>query len=404
MGPRTDTLQRVTRIAIFSVSAGAGHVRAAAALEAAARAWFPDVQATHVDLMSIVSPVFRSIYADGYLKVVRHAPALWKQMYAVSDATADESVFTRVREAVERANVPRFDAVLRDLAPDHVISTHFLPPQLVGRVAARGETSASNWVAVTDFDVHASWIQPAATGYLVADAWTAARAAERGINPALVTPTGIPISPVFAERWDRRACAEGFGLDPERPTVALMAGNAGVTPIDELASAVLALDPRLQVIAIAGRNPGLRARLDAVAAEPANRGRLHAMGHTTTIELVMAASDLAVTKPGGLTVSECLAMGLPMVIVSPIPGQEERNAAFVTSRGAAVQARTGSDVVAEVRRLLLDAAAGTGTGTGAGTEAGSGLESMRAAARILGKPFSARTALERVLGRAASAD
>jgi processive 1,2-diacylglycerol beta-glucosyltransferase len=380
----------VTRIAIFSVSAGAGHVRAAQALEAAASA-MPGVETTHVDLLSLANAPFRRVYADGYLQVVRRSPAAWRRMYAMSDRPASRSRANRVREAIERANLRRFQGLVKDLAPDAVVCTHFLPAALLSRMRALGQTTVPTWVAVTDFDFHASWIHDGMAGYLAADEAIVRRMVERGVDPSRAIATGIPVAPVFGERHDRAACAAELGLDPTRPTVALMAGNSGITPVDEIAGDVLRLDGAVQVIAIAGRNTRLLGHLRAVAAAPGNRGRMAAIGYTTTIERVMAASDLAVAKPGGLTVSECLAMALPLVVVSPIPGQEERNATFLLERGAAMSAADGPEVVRHVRRLLLEDAGAPGVT----------LAAMRSAARSLGRPDAARRVLEVVLGHGA---
>jgi processive 1,2-diacylglycerol beta-glucosyltransferase len=373
---------RRTRIAIFSVSAGAGHVRAAQAIEAAAHDMFPDVEATHVDVMSLVSRAFRKTYADGYLQVVGRGPALWGYLYTMTDRAATESRLNRVRQAIERLSTRRFAARLRELDPDVVICTHFLPAQLLSRMLRKGTFDRPVWVQVTDFDFHASWIHERMTGYLAADEGIARRMAERGIPPDAIRVTGIPVMPAFGKARARETSAAELGLDPARPTVLLMAGSAGVTAISSLVDRMLALDGSLQVIALAGRRAPLLddLRRRAVGAG----GRLVPIGFTTTIERVMAAADIAVTKPGGLTTSECLAMGLPMIVVSPIRGQEERNAAFLLANGAALRADSAEDLAAHVTRLLADPAK---------------LAELAANARRLGRPDAARCVLEAVLGR-----
>jgi processive 1,2-diacylglycerol beta-glucosyltransferase len=373
---------RRTRIAIFSVSAGAGHVRAAQAIEAAAHDMFPDVEATHVDVMSLVSRAFRKTYADGYLQVVGRGPALWGYLYTMTDRAATESRLNRVRQAIERLSTRRFAARLRELDPDVVICTHFLPAQLLSRMLRKGTFDRPVWVQVTDFDFHASWIHERMTGYLAADGGIARRMAERGIPPDAIRVTGIPVMPAFGKARARETSAAELGLDPARPTVLLMAGSAGVTAISSLVDRMLALDGSLQVIALAGRRAPLLddLRRRAVGAG----GRLVPIGFTTTIERVMAAADIAVTKPGGLTTSECLAMGLPMIVVSPIRGQEERNAAFLLANGAALRADSAEDLAAHVTRLLADPAK---------------LAELAANARRLGRPDAARCVLEAVLDR-----
>jgi len=373
---------RRTRIAIFSVSAGAGHVRAAEAIEAAAAAWFPDVEATHVDVMSLVSRAFRKTYADGYLQVVARGPAVWGYLYTKTDRAAAESRLNRVREAIERLSTRRFEARLRELDPDIVICTHFLPAQLLSRMLRRGTFDRPVWVQVTDFDFHASWIHERMTGYLAADDGIARRMTERGIPPDAIRVTGIPVMPVFGEALAREACAAELGLLHARPTVLLLAGSAGVTAISTLVDRLLALDAALQVIAVAGRREALLDDLRRRAA--AADGRLVAVGFTTTIERVMAAADIAVTKPGGLTTSECLATGLPMIVVSPIPGQEERNAEFLLANGAALRADSADALAAHIAALLAEPER---------------LASLAANARRLGRPDAARRVLEAVLGR-----
>jgi processive 1,2-diacylglycerol beta-glucosyltransferase len=220
------------------------------------------------------------------------------------------------------------------------------------------------------------------TGYLAADGGIARRMAERGIPPDAIRVTGIPVMPAFGKARARETSAAELGLDPARPTVLLMAGSAGVTAISSLVDRILALDGTLQVIALAGRRAPLLddLRRRAVGAG----GRLVPIGFTTTIERVMAAADIAVTKPGGLTTSECLAMGLPMIVVSPIPGQEERNAAFLLANGAALRADSAEDLAAHVARLLADPAK---------------LAELAANARRLGRPDAAQCVLEAVLDR-----
>ncbi|HYO44547.1 MAG TPA: glycosyltransferase [Candidatus Limnocylindrales bacterium] len=374
--------ERRTRIAIFSVSAGAGHVRAAQAIEAAAGAWFPEVEATHVDVLTLVSRAFRKTYADGYLQVVARGPAVWGYLYTRTDRAATESRLNRVRQAIERLSTRRFEARLRELDPDIVICTHFLPAQLLSRMLRKGTFDRPVWVQVTDFDFHASWIHERMTGYLAADEGIGRRMVERGIPPEAIRVTGIPVMPVFGSAPRREACAAELGLDPSRPTVLLLAGSAGVTSIGALVDRLLPLDERLQIIALAGRSESMLADLRRRAA--AAPGRLVPLGFTSTIERVMACADVAVTKPGGLTTSECLALGLPMIVVSPIPGQEERNAAFLLANGAGLQADSAEELAGHVSGLLAEPAR---------------LASLAANARRLGRPDAGRRVVEAVLGR-----
>jgi processive 1,2-diacylglycerol beta-glucosyltransferase len=369
----------MSKIAILSVSAGAGHTRAAEALRLAAAA--RGHEAVHLDVMTLVPRLFRKLYADTYLAIVERHPAFWGYLYHASDRAAPDSRTTRMRQAIEGLNTRAFRKTITELAPDYVICTHFLPAQILSRMTARGTFDRPVWVSVTDFDVHQLWTHPHLTGYCVAAEEIAWRIRERAIGEAQVAVTGIPIMSAFAKRLDRTTCARELGLDSTRTTLLLMSGGFGVGAIDLLAARILAVPGNHQLIALAGKNQELLARLTTLAAK--HPGRLLPLGFTTTIERVMACADLAITKPGGLTTSECLAVGLPLVVVSPIPGQEERNADYLLERGAALKAHDVAGLEYRIRRILDEPEL---------------LRRMQAAIAPLGKADAADRILDRVLG------
>jgi processive 1,2-diacylglycerol beta-glucosyltransferase len=377
----TIVRDRPKKIAILSVSAGAGHVRAAQALQAAAEKWYPGLETVHIDLMELVPKLFKTIYADTYIKVVERHPAFWGYLYNKSDHEKVDSALSRLRIAIERLNTGKLKKVLADINPDHVICTHFLPAQLLSRKVGKGTFDKPVWVQVTDFDVHALWIQPHISGYFVASEEVAWRMVERGIPADHIRVSGIPIMPVFGEQYDRATCAAEFGLDPSKSTLLMMSGGAGVGSIGELAERLLRLEGDFQLVALAGKNEGLLLVLKALATR--YPGRLFPMGFTRVIERIMAVSDLAITKPGGLTTSECLAVGLPMIVVSPIPGQEERNADFLLENGAALKACDAGALAWRVDRLLREPER---------------MAVMHSRALGLGRPDAAREVLAIVLG------
>lgn len=375
-------------LVILSVSAGAGHVRAAEALRARAAEAYPGVQATHIDLMEWVPSVFRKVYADSFLYVVEKYPEIWGYLYGRTDQPPREYSKTEtLRKALERLNTVRFMKLLKDLDPDRVICTHFLPAQLLSRKIRKGAFKLPVWVTVTDFDVHRLWIHERMAGYFSASDEVAYRMASKGLDPGSIHVTGIPIMPAFSAPLDKAECARSLGLDPARPVLALMAGGAGVGAgtggggLEATAARLLAMPGDFQLVALAGRNEKLLSDLKSLAG--AHPGRFFPMGFTRTIERLMRAADLAITKPGGLTSSECLAMGLPMILVNPIPGQEERNADYLLENGAALKAYDGPGLEFRVRALLADPAR---------------LAAMRSRALALGKPHAAAAILERVLG------
>jgi processive 1,2-diacylglycerol beta-glucosyltransferase len=375
-----EQARKKQKILVLSVSAGAGHVRAAEALKASALKWFNDVEVIHVDVMELVSKLFRKIYAESYISIVESHPALWGYMYDKTDQEKADSVMSKIRIAIERLNTHKLRELLHDVNPDHVICTHFLPAQLLSRKKRKGVFTKPVWVVVTDFDVHGLWIHDHVDGYFAANEEVAWRMAARGIPQNIIHVTGIPIMPVFSEPRERGVCAAEFGLDPLKKTFLMMSGGAGVGGIETLAEELLKLPYDFQLIGLAGRNELLLKRLQETGMQ--HPGRLFPVPFTKVIERLMTASDVAITKPGGLTTSECLAMGLPMIVVSPIPGQEERNADFLLENGAGLKACDGGALTYRASLLLQEP---------------DRIERLRENARRLGKPEAGRAVLETVL-------
>lgn len=347
------TNKRKRRLLVLSVSAGAGHVRAAQALVATAAA-SGQYEAEHLDVMELVPTAFRKAYAESYIRLIERAPLLWAHLYARTDQRRADSKLDSVRRGIERLNTRKVIAEIERRRPDAIVCTHFLPAELLSRRIRKGRATPPVWVQVTDFDVHGLWIHEHMAGYCVANAEVAARISARGVPPSHVHVTGIPISPAFRGAPSRVEARKELGLAADRPVAIMMSGGAGLGDIASLVEKILASDCDCQLIALAGKNAELLAELQAIAAR--HPGKVFPTGFTTTIERLMAAADVAITKPGGLTSSECLALGLPMIVVSPIPGQEERNADYLLEAGAAVKAVDAGALVYKLQTLLADPA------------------------------------------------
>jgi len=372
-------MNRKPRLLLLSVSAGAGHVRAAEALRVTAMQSF-DAEALHLDVMDYVSGAFRALYTDFYIKLVEHHPTMWATLYRIMDRTPPSAPLARVRRAIERLNTLKLREAIAKFRPDAVICTHFLPADLLMRERTRGRVTSPVFVQITDFDLHGMWIVPDMAGYFAASEEVAFRARARGIAPARVHVTGIPIMPAFALPPSRAETEADLGLDAKRTTILLMGGGAGLGGLDDVAGRLLALDADFQLIALAGRNKEMLARLEAMSRQ--HPRRLFAQGFTDRVERVMAASDLVITKPGGLTTSECLALGLPMIVHAPIPGQEERNCDYLLEQGAALKAIDATALEYRLRELIAHPER---------------IAAMSARSRALGHPAAARDVLRVVI-------
>jgi processive 1,2-diacylglycerol beta-glucosyltransferase len=369
-----------TTLLLLSVSAGAGHTRAAEALRRCARATDPALHAIHLDVMQFVTPSLRRLYTDFYLFLVQRAPSLWRGVYHLTNDARPDSRTHRLRRWAERRGSAALLRKITECAPDLIICTHFLPAELLSQLRASGAVRCPVWVQITDFDVHQMWVHEHMAGYFVPNDEVAFRLRARGIAPDAIHVTGIPIMAGFSRPPERAVCARALGIDPAQTTLLLMGGGAGLGALDAVAAHLLAAQDRFQLLVLAGRNEAMLAALQALAAR--YPGRLVAHGHTDQVEQLMACADLVITKPGGLTCSECLAMGLPMILNAPIPGQEEQNANYLLEQGVALKAFDLVTLEYRVRHLLAHP---------------DELEAMRRKAKALGRPQAARQVLDTVL-------
>jgi processive 1,2-diacylglycerol beta-glucosyltransferase len=371
------------KILLLSVSAGAGHVRAAEALRAYAQD-NEDIDALHLDVMNYVPTNFRKLYADFYIRLITRHPRLWGMLYQISGDARPDALVQKLRRAMERLNTRALRKAIEDFGPDAIVCTHFLPAEMLMHEINHDRFHIPVWVQVTDFDLHRMWVIPRMTGYFAANEEIAFRMQACGIAPDAVHTTGIPIMPAFATPPDRATCCAELGIDTGRPVFMLMGGGAGVGKLDQVARNLLALDGDFQLLVLAGKNVQALATLTTLAAD--YPGRLFPHGFTDKVERLMACADLVITKPGGLTTSECLAMGLPMIVNAPIPGQEEHNADFLLEQGAALKAIDEVALNWRVQHLIAQPQT---------------LASMATRAAALGRPHAARQVLDIVLAQLA---
>lgn len=370
------------RILILSASVGSGHVRAAQAVQLALEQMCPDAVIANIDVLDFANTAFRRIYGRSYFDLVSAAPHLVGYLYDRLDrplATTGRQ-FDRVRLGLQRLNLRRLADLLVSGRWDLAINTHFLPAEIVATLRLMGRIEFPQVTVTTDFDTHRLWVNQPCEHYFTATEEGRLNLAMAGVPDGDITATGIPIHPAFARNPDRSECRLRHGLSADGPVVLQLAGGGGFGPVEEIHRRLLDTATPLELVTIAGRNMALRERLEAIRCPRQHRRRV--LGFTTDIDQFMAAADVIVTKPGGLTSSEALARGLPMLIVDPIPGQESRNSDCLLENGAALKANNLASLAHKLDSLLLDSAR---------------LERMRSAARRLARPRAAFEVGERAL-------
>jgi processive 1,2-diacylglycerol beta-glucosyltransferase len=373
------------RVLITTVTAGGGHLAAAAALEEAWRCLRPDDVVEKIDVLQFCSSLERNVHAKGYVKIVEHVPELWGMLFKKTDDPKLARRLSRLKRALPSVSRSRFKRFLKEFKPDIVLCTHYLPLETLGKTRLRQKESESRddskggcagphgpliVTIVTDFEAHALWMDGCVDLYCVAADETKARLVARGATAESIVATGIPISGKFSAAIEPKMVRKHMGLRDDLPIILVLSGGFGMGPVAEILRELDKVTLPFQALGVTGKNEELRRELSA-------QDRKHptqVLGFSRNMHELMAIADLIISKPGGLTTSEALALGKPLLILNPIPGQEVANSDFLLQNGAAAKVNREEDLPFRIGQLL-------------GSKK---LADLARAARKLGRPDAAR--------------
>jgi processive 1,2-diacylglycerol beta-glucosyltransferase len=327
----------VKKLLILSASVGGGHDSVARALHECCSDRFGDrLSSVWFDSLS-TNRLARAYYVESYRFLTDRAPRLLATLYARTYDDAD-GIGRRANDRLARVLLGGVRSLIDALRPDLIVCTHFPPVSAV-------PPPTPTYVVIPDHDCHAMWLDPSVRGYFVADERVRDVLVHRGVRPDAVVVTGIPIKASFSRRYERRQVRAGLALD-DRPVVLLMGSAFGAPALQEAFERLRQLTD-VQVVVVCGANERVRRALEPLADD-----RIRVLGLRDDVSALMDGADVLVSKAGGVTVSEALAKGLPMVLFRPIPGQEERNAAYAVDAGGAIRAETGAELTHAVESIL----------------------------------------------------
>jgi len=341
------------RVLVLSASVGAGHLRAAQAVEFALRQLDPDAAVKNIDVLEFTNAAFRRVYAKAYLDLVNLAPHVLGYFYDLLDKPASpRRTSDRLKLMVEKLNLGKFLKFLTAEPWDVIVNTHFLPAEIIASLRQKGTLTTPQLTVTTDFETHRLWVNQPCELYFTATEEGALYLQEWGVPAKDTRVTGIPVHPAFSIEKSRAECLEKQKLRGDRPIVLQLAGGFGVGPIEQLYRALLGIEVPLEIVVVSGRNEQLKQTLEKITVPDRHLG--HVLGFTTEIDELMAVADLVVSKPGGLTTSELFSRGAAFAIVNPIPGQESRNSDYLLENGAAVKINHVGTMSHKLTELLKD--------------------------------------------------
>lgn len=355
----------------MSASVGEGHTAAAQAVSSALSQRRPYARCEVVDSYRYASTVFHRVASNGYIGMVKLLPQLYKYVYDQAERATKVSAFKKWLHHYTALNLRQLVAELR---PDVVVCTHAFPCGVMAEYKREFSDAPPVMGVVTDFVVHPFWIHRNIDRYAVGTTAMRQTLVARGVLPQRVMVTGIPIDSRFARATSKRRARQIIGVGTDKTTILLMGGGLGIGPLESALVAIDRLENDVQTVVVVGKNPQLERRLREVAHNLQHRVRI--VGFIQNVYDYMRAADVLVSKPGGLTSSEALATELPIIMLRPLPGQEERNTRYLEDRGVGIRVERSRELTTTLAKLLAEPAM---------------IERMRRSTRALAHPEAAMT-------------
>ena len=374
----TRSRARSPVVLFLSASVGEGHTAAAQAVCSALSDRVPGALCEVVDSYRYASNVFHRVASNGYIGIVKLLPQLYKFAYDQAERATKISAF---KTWLHRYTALNLRQLVTDLHPDVVVCTHAFPCGVMAEYKREFADAPPVVGVVTDFVVHPFWIHRNIDKYAVATSAMRQTLVSRGVAAPRVQVTGIPIDCRFAQATSKRRARQLIGVAPDVTTLLLMGGGLGIGPLEKALIAMDALDAQVQIVVVVGKNQSLERRLREVARNL--RHRVKVAGFVQNVYDYMRATDVLVSKPGGLTSSEALVAELPIIMWRPLPGQEERNTRYLEERGVGIRVERSRELTDALEELLDSPAT---------------LEKMRRNARSLAHPQSAQAAASIIEG------
>ncbi len=333
------------KVIVFYAKYGGGHLSAARSIKENIELEYKDVEVILVDCMEYVNNVINKITTKAYSEMAKKAPKTWGKVYWNSQ----KGPLASISNTSNKLFSIKLFKLIKDFKPDVIISAHPFSSQMCAYLKKLGKLNAKIATVMTDFAPHDQWLvyHQYVDYYFVSHEEMKKQLHEKGIDNNKIYATGIPLSNKFLLKYDKSEILKSFGLSPDKQTVLFFGGGEfglGKTQTYKIFKTFVENYNNIQIVAIAGKNQKMKENFEHLVNDLGKQNYVKILEYTNKVPELMSISDLVVTKPGGLTTTESLASGLPIVIINPIPGQEEENASFLEKNKVAIWIRKDDDV------------------------------------------------------------
>ena len=338
------SLERIVLMYITEVS---GHHSATLAIERALKILSPSAEVININAFNYTNPISEKLINWIYMAVIKRFPQLWRYLY---DNPKVVKRISGIRDVVNKFNAPKLKMLFDQFKPDVVLCSQAFPCGMVADFKKEYHSDIPLVAVLTDYVPHSFWLYEQVDYYVTPSAEVSARLMAKGVAGQKIKALGIPFDPKFNLPISKEEAAKNLGLNPAVFTVLIMGGGQGLGPINTIMQKLEELPGELQEIVVCGSNKKLYRRINKKIKK--YKKKIVLFGYAVGVQELMSASDVIITKPGGITTAEATTKKLPMIIVKPIPGQEASNTTYLTQMQAAIKVEDPKDINLIVRGLM----------------------------------------------------
>ena len=341
------------KVLIFYGSYGGGHLSAARYIKECINENYKDTEVKMVDCIEYINKIINKLTTKAYSGLAKNAHWIWKQLYY----SAEKGTVSRISNVVNRLMAIKLNKLFKKDMPDIVISTHPFSSQMCSILKKKKKINCKIATVLTDYAPHNQWIVNSeyVDYYFVAHEGMKEILKNRKVDENKIYVTGIPLSNRFLAHYDKEKILNEFDLKKDKATVLFFAGGEygfGKDKTFKILKTLIEKFDNFQVVAIAGKNKKIKEKFDDLVSETLSKEKVKVLSYTNKVPELMSISDLVISKPGGLTTTESLASGLPIIVINPIPGQEEENAQFVENNNVGIWIRKNDDIEQRLAEIL----------------------------------------------------
>ena len=375
------------KILIFYGTYGGGHIAAAKSLKSFIDKNYEDADVESIDCIEYINKYANKLSTKAYVEMTKNTPRLWKKLYF--DSNSNKGTLAVISDASNRLMSIKLIKLIKEKKPDLIISTHPFSSHMCAILKKRKNINCELATIMTDYHIHNQWIYlPQYVDYFfVANEQMKKDLINSKIPQEKIYVTGIPVSSRFNQKFNNEEIFDELWLDKNKFTALLFGGGEfglGKNVAVKVLETAIRMFKDIQIVAISGKNKKMNKAFKDIVEKTNSDSRVKVLEFTEKVPELMSACKVVVTKAGGLTITESLASGLPIIIINPIPGQEEQNAQFLVNSNAAIWIKKDDNIAKIFKNLYRNQEL---------------LEKMSENSKKLAKPYSTKTICEILLNK-----